>query len=155
MSAPRPVGGPGPRPAGLERQAPSRAPVAAAAVATAALVLAGAAYVALRPAPASDALSADELARAEADMARLLADGLPQAVTVRDWAAVDGDAVLANGVRIVAGATPVAVALAPGTVTLQPVAGELGCITLEIVATGRAPYRVCLPPGTPVSLPVR
>ncbi|MCX8016501.1 MAG: hypothetical protein N2690_01165 [Rhodocyclaceae bacterium] len=90
--------------------------------------------------------SAAQLAKAEADWERLRRDGLPRQVMVRDWADVDGDAVRANGVLIRAKARPQAIVLPPGGLVLHPIAGDHGCVTLEIMAPGVEPYRLCLPP---------
>lgn len=92
-------------------------------------------------------IGTDELARADADFQRLLENGLPRMVLVRDWAAVDGDGVMANGARIVAGGVQTPVALSAGALTLLPFAGSEGCITLEIAPTNVTPYRLCLDPG--------
>jgi hypothetical protein len=96
-------------------------------------------------------------AQHEAELARLVAEGLPaQGVTVRDWADIDGDGVYANGVPVVVGAAPMPVGLAPGALTLNAFAGSAGCITLEVTAPGRAPYQLCLPPNTVTpAIPVR
>jgi len=120
------------------------------AVLAAALIGAAALVSAIR----SPAAAPPELAVAtvdtEAALAQLVADGLPaQGVTVRDWAAVDGDGVYANGVPITATGTPTPIGLAPGTLTLNAFAGSAGCITLEVAAPGRAPYQLCLAPNTP------
>lgn len=107
------------------------------------------------------ALTSPELSAATPDtdaaLARLVADGLPvRGVTIRDWGSIDGDGAHINGVRIVAGARPQPLVLAGGTLTLTGFAGSLGCITLEVSAPGRPPYRLCLDPGTATpAIPVR
>jgi len=121
-------------------------------------LLGGAALVsAIRsPAPALPELAV-ATADTEAALAQLVADGLPaQGVTLRDWAAVDGDGVYANGVPVTATGTPITIGLAPGSLTLNAFAGSAGCITLEVAAPGRSPYRLCLAPNTPTpAIPVR
>lgn len=131
--------------------------LAGGAVLAAALVGAAALVSAIRsPAPALPELAA-ATADTEAALAQLVADGLPaQGVTVRDWAAIDGDGVYANGVPITATGTPTPIGLAPGTLTLNAFAGSAGCITLEVTAPGRPPYQLCLAPNTPTpAIPVR
>jgi hypothetical protein len=90
-------------------------------------------------------------------LARLVADELPiDGVTLRDWAAIDGDGILLNGTPVVLDSTPVPIVLAPGVLTLTAFAGELGCVTLEVSAPGRPPYQLCLPAGSESpSIPVR
>lgn len=124
-----------------------------------ALVLLGAAAVvaSLRSAGAAPAEVTAPTAQHEAELARLVAEGLPaQGVTVRDWAQIDGDGVYANGVPVVVGAAPMPIGLAPGALTMTAFAGTEGCITLEVTAPGRAPYQLCLPPNTATpAIPVR
>lgn len=93
----------------------------------------------------------------DAALARLVADGLPQhGVTIRDWAAIDGDGVEANGVRLIAGAEPQPLILSPGVLVLKPIAGTRGCVSLEITAPGRPPYQLCLRPDAAIpEVPVR
>jgi len=96
-------------------------------------------------------------AQHEAELARLVAEGLPaQGVAIRDYGDIDGDGVYANGVRVVAGAAPTPIGLSPGVLALTAFAGSQGCITLEVTAPGRAPYQLCLAPNTATpAIPVR
>lgn len=115
-----------------------------AGLGAAAMVLS--AWMAISSASA-EVLTGADLARAEADWQRLQRDGLTRQVMVRDWADVDGDAVRVNGVLIPATTKPTAITLPPGGIVMHPVAGNAGCVTLEIVSPGVEAYRLCLPPG--------
>lgn len=160
-----------PRPSSIDGASPAEDPAIAAekraalpvlaAAAALAVVLLGAAAVVggLRGGGAAAALVevAVPTAQHEAELARLVAEGLPAAgVTVRDYADIDGDGVYANGVRVVAAAAPTPIGLSPGVLTLTAFAGSSGCITLEVAAPGRVPYQLCLPAQsvTP-AIPVR
>lgn len=103
----------------------------------------------LRMLSANESISSAAMDTADADLARLLKTGLPRIVTIRDWAAVDGDGVEANGVKLVAGATPTPITFSPGSLALVPFSGTTGCITLEIADPAQPPYRLCLAPGQP------
>lgn len=132
-------------------------PVLAGAAALAVVLMGAAAVVGSLRGGATLVEVAVPSAQHEAELARLVAEGLPaQGVTVRDYADIDGDGVFANGVRVVVGAAPTPIGLAPGALTLTAFAGTSGCITLEVAAPGRAPYQLCLPAAsvTP-AIPVR
>lgn len=71
------------------------------------------------------------------------------AVYVRDFAAVDGDAVIFNGTRIPLTSRPTPLTVGPGAVELVAAAGSTGCVSVE-VGDGAGVYQLCLRDGDPI-----
>lgn len=87
--------------------------------------------------PAADqdqeSMSAEQARVLQSNAAAIAGAGLQAGlVTVRDWAAVDGDGVLLNGVPVIVGAAPVPVQIGKGALVLTAKPGTVGCVTLEI-----------------------
>lgn len=140
-------------PTGAPNDLPWR-PVLAATVAALAGAIVWAGLSSPTAGPAADMgehLAGADLAQLDANRGALEAAGLAAGSTiyVRDYAAIDGDAVLFNGARIPLGAQPAQLTVSPGRLTLAAVTGSTGCVTVEI-GDSAGVYQLCLRDGDPI-----
>lgn len=140
-------------PDGTARPMPWKAVAAGVAAVAAAFVLhAGLTVPSAPPAPDSgERLAPSDMAQLDTNRQALESTGIAAGsnVYVRDYAVVDGDAVVLNGVTIPLEALPTMLAVAPGPVELMAVAGATGCVTVEI-GDGAGVYQLCLRDGDPI-----
>ena len=116
----------------------------AAAAAVIALLL-------LLPAADQESMSTEQARVLQSNAAAIAGAGLQAGLaTVRDWAAVDGDGVLLNGVPVIVGAAPVPVQIGKGALVLTAKPGTVGCVTLEIRDASGFGGHLCLAPGQPL-----
>ena len=107
----------------------------------------------LLPLPAADqeSMSAEQARVLQSNAAAIASAGLQAGLaTVRDWAVVDGDGVLLNGVPVIVGAAPVPVQIGKGALVLTAKPGTVGCVTLEIRDAAGFGGHLCLAPGQPL-----
>ena len=122
--------------------------VGAAAAAAAAVI----ALLLLLPAADQESMSTEQARVLQSNAAAIAGAGLQAGlVTVRDWAAVDGDGVLLNGVPVIVGAAPVPVQIGKGALVLTAKPGTIGCVTLEIRDASGFGGHLCLAPGQPLN----
>lgn len=92
-------------------------------------------------------------AQLEVNKDALVKNGVSQGVVrFRDWAALDGDAVIVNGVYVgplTSGYT--GINIGPGALSITAAAGEVGCVTVEIADPAGPVYQVCVQDGAPIN----
>lgn len=140
-------------PEGAGRAVPWKAVAAGVAAVAAAFVLHAGLTVPAPPAvpDSGERLGASDMAQLDTNRQALESAGIAAGsnVYVRDYAAIDGDAVILNGVTIPLGSLPTMLAVTPGPVELMAVAGSTGCVTVEI-GDGAGVYQLCLRDGDPI-----
>lgn len=95
-------------------------------------------------------LSVGDLAQLDQNRAALEAGGLAAGmIYVRDFAAVDGDAVIVNGTAVPLTSAPTPLEVGAGPLVLVAAAGSTGCVTVE-VGDASGVYQLCLRDGDPI-----
>jgi hypothetical protein len=140
-------------PDGAARPVPWKAIAAGVTAIAAAFVIHAGLTVPTPPAApdAGEQLGGSEMAQLDTNRSALESAGLAAGsnIYVRDYAAIDGDAVVLNGLRVPLEALPTMLAVARGPVELMAVAGSTGCVTVEI-GDGAGVYQLCLRDGDPI-----